>query len=213
MLITTLTKRMAEELSSFLADPGNTKEPINVNYLHADINTMERTDILASLRSGEYDVIVGINLLREGLDLPEVSLVAILDADKQGFLRSRISLVQTMGRAARNINSKVILYGEEKSQAMKEAIEEVDRRRKIQLAYNKNTKSFQKYKNQLEKDCLKRKDQEVELVDEESLTPGEAKKIIKKLRRQMREYAKILEFEKAGKVRDKIKRIEKMYNV
>jgi len=215
VLITTLTKRMAEELSSFLADPGNTKEPINVNYLHADINTMERTDILASLRSGEYDVIVGINLLREGLDLPEVSLVAILDADKQGFLRSRISLVQTMGRAARNINSKVILYGEEKSQAMKEAIEEVDRRRKIQLAYNKKHKIIPKsIKKPIRERLLeKEKDQEVELVDEESLTPGEAKKIIKKLRRQMREYAKILEFEKAGKVRDKIGKIKDIYDL
>ena len=214
VLITTLTKRMAEELSSFLSDPKNTKEPINVNYLHADINTMERTDILASLRSGEYDVIVGINLLREGLDLPEVSLVAILDADKQGFLRSKISLVQTMGRAARNINSKVILYGEEKSIAMKEAIEEVNRRRKIQMAYNKKHKIIPKSVKKPIRDRLLKKNEveEVEQIDEESLTPGEAKEIIKKLRRQMREYAKILDFEKAVKMRDKIKRIEKLYN-
>ena len=133
VLITTLTKRMAEELSNYLTE----KTDIEVNYLHADIATLERSDILADLRGGKYDVIVGVNLLREGLDLPEVSLVAILDADKQGFLRSRTSLVQSMGRAARNVASRVILYADETSTAMQEAMAEVDRRRKVQLEYNR----------------------------------------------------------------------------
>ncbi len=215
VLVTTLTKRMAEELSSYLSDPEKTKEKLSVHYLHADIDTLERTDILADLRSGKYDVLVGINLLREGLDLPEVSLVAILDADKQGFLRSKISLIQTMGRAARNVNSQVILYADEESQAMREAIAEVNRRRKIQLVYNKKygitPKSISKpIRERLiySEDSL-----DAELVDEESLTPGEAKKLIAKLNRRMREYAKILEFEKAGKIRDKIRIIREIYDI
>ncbi len=125
---------MAEELSSYL----NERE-IKVAYLHSDIATLERQDVLDNLRLGNYDVLVGINLLREGLDLPEVSLVAILDADKEGFLRSRTSLIQTMGRAARHVEAQVILYADKMTDSMKAAIDEVERRRKIQLAYNKNT--------------------------------------------------------------------------
>src|SRR3970282_35212 len=124
-LVTTLTKRMAEDLAEYLHEKG-----IKVHYLHSDVKTLERSDILQSLRLGEYDVIVGINLLREGLDLPEVSLVVILDADKEGFLRSRTSLIQTMGRAARHINGQVIMYADTETKSMKAAIDEVERRRK-----------------------------------------------------------------------------------
>src|SRR5581483_4794865 len=132
VLVTTLTKRMAEDLSTFLEE-----QEIKVTYLHSEIQTLDRQDVLDDLRSGKYDVLVGINLLREGLDLPEVSLVAILDADKEGFLRSRSSLIQIMGRAARRIDSKVILYADRETGSMEQAIEEVERRRKYQLAYNK----------------------------------------------------------------------------
>src|SRR6185437_3471900 len=127
VLITTLTKRMAEDLSEYLEE-----RQVKVNYLHSDIETLKRSDILNSLRLGEFDVIVGINLLREGLDLPEVSLVVILDADKEGFLRSRTSLIQTMGRAARHVDGQVIMYADVTTRSMKEAIDEVDRRREYQ---------------------------------------------------------------------------------
>src|SRR5690606_27195443 len=133
VLVTTLTKRMAEELTEHYAELG-----IRVRYLHSDIDTLERVEILRDLRAGEFDVLVGINLLREGLDLPEVSLVAILDADKEGFLRSPRSLIQTIGRAARNANGHVIMYADRKTEAMAHAIAETERRRAIQLAYNAN---------------------------------------------------------------------------
>ncbi|KKR18254.1 MAG: UvrABC system protein B [Parcubacteria group bacterium GW2011_GWE2_39_37] len=132
VLVTTLTKRMAEELSSFLSEHG-----IKVQYLHSEIETLERVDILRDLRNGKYDVLVGINLLREGLDLPEVSLVAILDADMSGFLRNETSLIQTMGRAARHVEGRVIMYGDKITPAMRFAISETKRRRKIQESYNK----------------------------------------------------------------------------
>ncbi len=132
MLVTTLTKRMAEELSSYLAE-----QNIKVNYLHSEVETLERVEILRDLRSGKYDVLVGINLLREGLDLPEVSLVAILDADMAGFLRNETSLMQTMGRAARHAEGRVIMYADKMTPAMRYAINETKRRRKIQEAYNK----------------------------------------------------------------------------
>ena len=212
VLVTTLTKRMAEELSSYLAEPVNTGEEILVHYLHADIDTLKRTDILADLRRGAYDVVVGINLLREGLDLPEVSLVAILDADKQGFLRSRVSLIQTMGRAARNLAGKVILYADEETEAMKQAIEEVSRRRQVQIDYNKEHKIVPQTIKKPIREALVVKAEEEEL-DDEGLTPADAKKRIKKLQRQMREYAKILEFERAAQVRNRIEALQKRYDL
>lgn len=212
VLVTTLTKRMAEELSSYLADPSNTGETILVNYLHADVDTLQRTDILADLRRGDYDVIVGINLLREGLDLPEVSLVAILDADKQGFLRSRVSLIQTMGRTARNVKGKVVLYADIETLAMKQAIEEVNRRRKVQLQYNQEHGITPKTISKPIRNALVEKEIEQE-IDEKAMTPGEAKKYIKKLNSQMREYARIFEFEKAAKLRDKIIKLRKDFRL
>jgi len=208
VLVTTLTKKMAEELACWLADIKNTHEPIQVHYLHADIKTLERSDILTDLRTGKYDVVVGVNLLREGLDLPEVSLVAILDADKQGFLRSKISLIQTMGRAARHITGKVILYADEESQAMKEAIKEVNRRRQVQLNYNQINKITPQG---ISKPIRERIVPIAEVTDvgfdPEKLTPGDAKKLLPKLRRQMREAASILDFEKAAQIRDMIREI------
>ena len=212
VLITTLTKRMAEDLSAYLADPNNTGGIISVHYLHADVETLERTDILADLRRGRYDVIVGINLLREGLDLPEVSLVAILDADKQGFLRSKVSLIQTMGRTARNVSGKVILYADEMSQAMKGAIEEVERRRQVQLQYNREHGITPQTIRKPIRDALVIREEEEELP-EESLTPSDAKKLIVKLNKKMREYAKIYEFERAAQVRDHIAKLRKDFNL
>ncbi|MEK7450830.1 MAG: helicase-related protein, partial [Patescibacteria group bacterium] len=211
VLVTTLTKRMAEELSSYLEE-----QNIKVAYLHSDIQTLERQDILDRLRKGEYDVLVGINLLREGLDLPEVSLVAILDADKEGFLRSRTSLIQTMGRAARHIDSQVIMYADVETRSMKNAIDEVERRRNIQLKYNKKyhkkpigiqkgiraklideeiTES-KKYKDSL--DFL------TNLSQKEVLLPDEKEDLIKKLRKEMKIAAQNLNFEKAALIRDQI---------
>ena len=215
VLVTTLTKRMAEELSNYLSEPNNTGEVLNVHYLHADVETLVRTDILRDLRLGKYDVIVGVNLLREGLDLPEVSLVAIFDADKQGFLRSKISLIQTMGRAARHVASKVILYADEVSLAMKEAIEEVNRRRKIQLDYNqKHGITPQTIKKPVRDRLVEKSEvQEESNFDEDGLTPGEAKKMLIKLNRKMREYAKLLEFEQALKVRKKIEKIKERFEL
>ncbi|MBU4397563.1 UvrB/UvrC motif-containing protein, partial [Patescibacteria group bacterium] len=215
-LVITLTKRMAEDLSTYLSDPTNTAHNFKVAYLHADINTLERTEILKDLRDGSYDVLVGINLLREGLDLPEVSLVAILDADKQGFLRSKSSLIQIMGRASRHIEGRVILYADSISLAMSQAIKEVNRRRRIQLAYNKKhcitPKSISKairpeiisvktHKIKSQSELMK--------VDPLSLTPFQRQKHITKLRRQMRLFANDLDFESAIKVRNQILKIEK----
>jgi len=213
VLVTTLTKKMAEEVAHFLADNKNTREPIQVHYLHADVDTLERTDILADLRGGKYDVIVGVNLLREGLDLPEVSLVAILDADKQGFLRSKTSLIQTMGRASRNVAGQVILYADEISYAMREAIKEVERRRKFQLEYNQThhikPRSIEKPIRERFADSSKGKKQKTKFseIDIEGLMPGEARKLISQLRREMRQAAAELEFEKAAQIRDMIEKL------
>lgn len=214
VLVTTLTKKMAEELAHWLAEPKNTGVPLLVHYLHADVETLERTDILADLRAGKYDVVVGVNLLREGLDLPEVSLVAILDADKQGFLRSRTSLIQTMGRAARNISGQVIMYADEVSSAMAEAIQEVERRRETQLEYNKlyniTPKSIEK---PIRDRIAERREKIKELknrfseIDLDSLTPGEQRKLIPQLRKQMREAAANLDFETAAQIRDLILKV------
>ncbi len=208
VLITTLTKRMAEDLSDYLKDRG-----IKVNYLHSDIKTLERSDILNSLRLGEYDVIVGINLLREGLDLPEVTLVIILDADKEGFLRSRTSLVQTMGRAARNIGGEVIMYADTTTKSMKEAISEVDRRRRYQMDYNKKHHITPK---SIEKALRERLIEQVEEIEEslgkkeltvEDIPVKDRQKMIGNLEEQMHQAAEILDFEAAAKLRDQIKEL------
>jgi excinuclease ABC subunit B len=180
------------------------------------VETLERTDILADLRAGKYDVVVGVNLLREGLDLPEVSLVAILDADKQGFLRSKTSLIQTMGRAARNVSGQVIMYADEVSSAMAEAIQEVERRRETQLKYNKlhniTPKSIEKpIRDRIAEKSSKLKAQSSKLadIDLDSLTPGEQKKLIPQLRKQMRQAAANLDFETAAQIRDLILKTSK----
>lgn len=213
VLVTTLTKRMAEELSGYLAD-----RDIKVTYLHSDINTLERTDILDDLRKGEYDVLVGINLLREGLDLPEVGLVAILDADKEGFLRSETSLIQTMGRAARHVQGEVVMYADNVTGSMKRAILEVERRRNIQLEYNKKhgispqqiVKPIrEKLIDQEIEEQISGKKEAWEDVDYRQLPPPELKKEIKKLENLMRYEAEVLNFEKAAVLRDKIREIKK----
>ncbi len=208
VLVTTLTKRMAEELSSYLEDRG-----VNVSYLHSDIETLDRQDVLDKLRKGEYDVIVGINLLREGLDLPEVSLVAILDADKEGFLRSRTSLIQTMGRAARNVDSQVIMYADTKTKSMDEAVKEVTRRRNTQISYNKKhnitPRSIEKAirAKLVEKTEGKTDDYFWKLENKEILLPDEKEELIKRLRKEMRQAAKKFDFETAAILRDRIRSI------
>lgn len=207
VLVTTLTKRMAEELSSYLEDEG-----IAVTYLHADIQTLERQDVLDELREGKYDVLVGINLLREGLDLPEVSLVAILDADKEGFLRSRASLIQIMGRAARKVDSRVILYADIMTDSIKKAVAEVERRRKIQLAYNKKYNITARSVEKSIREKLIKKEEILDdirpLMDREMLLPDQKKKVIKRLRDEMKNAVKNLDFETAALLRDKIKYLE-----
>lgn len=203
VLVTTLTKRMAEDLSKFLEDRG-----VSVHYLHSDIVTLERSDILADLRGGKYDVVVGINLLREGLDLPEVSLVAVLDADKEGFLRSRTSLIQTMGRAARHVRGQVILYGDTITGSMREAISEVERRRAIQLTYNKTHNITPKSISKPIRERLVEKVEDAkETLNLESMTPQDKKQAVKRLEKQMREASRDLNFELAAAIRDKIKEI------
>lgn len=209
VLVITLTKRTAEDLTEFLND-----KKIKVAYLHSDVETLKRSDILDQLRDGTFDVIVGINLLREGLDLPEVSLVAILDSDKEGFLRSETSLIQTMGRAARNIAGEIILYADTETGSMTRAIAEVKRRRIVQLDYNKergiSPKSIQK---PIRKKLIDRQEESEEQPDEkvllhtasDSLLPVDKKTIVKKLKKAMNEAALDLDFELAAKLRDKIR--------
>lgn len=208
VLVTTMTKRMAEDLSTYLEE-----HEVKVHYLHSEIDTLQRQDILDSLRSGEYDVIVGINLLREGLDLPEVTLVAILDADKEGFLRSRTSLIQTMGRAARNINSRVILYADQATKSMKEAIAEVERRRQYQTLYNiKHKITPESVQKEIRKKLVEQKEVLEDLkplMEKEFLFPDEKKKLIKKLREEMQQSAKLLDFETAALLRDKIRVLQR----
>lgn len=210
VLVTTLTKQMAEDLAEFLA-----AHNINVHYLHSEILTLERSDILADLRGGKYDVVVGVNLLREGLDLPEVSLVAILDADKEGFLRSRTSLVQTMGRAARHVSGEVILYADTVTDSIAAALDEVKRRRLVQVAFNKShgitPRSIHKPIRQrlVEKEFESREATAKELlgVDEKSLdsmTPMDKKKFVVRLTKAMREASRDLNFELAAELRDLI---------
>ncbi len=204
-LVTTLTKRTAEDLADYLKEKG-----LKVHYLHSDVATLERTDILQALRLGEYDVIVGINLLREGLDLPEVSLVAILDADKEGFLRSKTSLIQVMGRAARHINGQVIMYADNMTGSMNAAIEEVNRRRSVQAAYNKKhgitPKSIIK---PLRERLIEKVEEETgkEVLTVDDIPVSERQKMIKILTSQMHEAAEALDFESAAKLRDQIKEL------
>jgi excinuclease ABC subunit B len=213
VLVTTLTKRMAEELSSFLEE-----KQIKVTYLHSDIETLRRQDVLDSLRLGETDVVVGINLLREGLDLPEVSLVVILDADKEGFLRSRTSLIQTMGRAARNVDAEVIMYADVETKSMKAAIEEVERRRKIQIAYNKKhnitPRSIQKsvraklVEEGEEEEKVATMDSLIQFGKKGVLLPDEREDLVKNMRKYMKEAAERLDFETAIRLREQIKNIQ-----
>lgn len=207
VLITTLTKRMAEDLSAYLKELG-----IKVAYLHSDTKTLERTDILRDLRLGKYDVLVGINLLREGLDLPEVSLVCILDADKEGFLRSNRSLIQTIGRAARNSNGEVIMYGDKITDSMAYAIEETNRRRKIQDAYNKEHNITPTTIHKEIRDAIRGQ----EVIDDAASLVKKGKKASKKdkqvmiqeLEKQMKDAAKVLDFERAMELRDIIMELQ-----
>ena len=209
VLVTTLTKRMSEQLTEFLSDNG-----IKVRYLHSDIDTVERAEILRDLRLGTFDVLVGINLLREGLDLPEVSLVAILDADKEGFLRSERSLIQTIGRAARNLNGMAILYGDRVTDSMRRAIDETERRRGKQEAFNLANNitpiGIKKHVRDMIDGVYKVEDARAELMvaqeqaKYESMTEKQVSKEIKRLEKRMQDHAKNLEFEKAAQVRDQL---------
>jgi excinuclease ABC subunit B len=205
-LVTTLTKRMAEDLSSYIQKKG-----IKCRYLHSEINTLERIEILRDLRNGKFDVLVGINLLREGLDLPEVSAVAILDADKEGFLRSRTSLIQTIGRTARNVNATVFLYGDKMTDSMQNAIDETERRRKIQLKYNKEhnitpeTIKKEVRKSLTEQVKARKTAQKAVHFSEKEYEKAELVSIIEK---EMLEAAEALDFERAAFLRDQIKELK-----
>ncbi|HUL20385.1 MAG TPA: excinuclease ABC subunit UvrB [Thermodesulfobacteriota bacterium] len=212
VLVTTLTKRMAEDLTEYFADLG-----IRVKYLHSDIDTLDRVEIIRELRLGTFDVLIGINLLREGLDIPEVSLVAILDADKEGFLRSEKSLIQTFGRAARNVNGQVILYADKMTQSMDQAILETNRRRKIQEEFNRihhiTPQSVKKSVRNImgsiyEADYLTIP--AVSDVEEAYIPVKEIPAMIQKLKKEMKEAASHLEFERAAEIRDKVHRLEEM---
>ncbi|TSK07457.1 MAG: excinuclease ABC subunit UvrB [Geobacter sp.] len=207
ILVTTLTKRMAEELTDYYRELG-----IRVRYLHSDIDTFQRMEILRDLRLGEFDVLVGINLLREGLDLPEVSLVAILDADKEGFLRSTRSLIQTCGRAARNVSGRVLMYADKVTGSMREAIDETLRRRELQQAYNAEHGITPESVKRVIGNALQAPEEKdwvtVPVNAEEFLSPKELEKTLKRLRKEMLAAAKAQEFERAAELRDKIKRLE-----
>ena len=214
-LVTTLTKRMAEDLADYLADIG-----VRCRYLHSEVDTFERVEILRDLRAGEFDVLVGVNLLREGLDLPEVSLIAILDADKIGFLRSTTSLVQIIGRAARHLNGRVIMYADHTSDSMREAIAETERRRQIQTTYNEQHGITPKSIVKAVQDLLVRKADEkrsAEKLDIEVLksrynvlVPAERKQLMRELEKEMLELAKDLEYERAAIVRDEITKLQEL---
>jgi excinuclease ABC subunit B len=209
VLVTTLTKKMAEDLTGYLLEYG-----VRVRYLHSEIDTIERIQIIRDLRLGEYDVLVGVNLLREGLDLPEVSLVAILDADKEGFLRGETSLIQTIGRAARNVKGKVLMYADSETAAMRAAISETNRRRAIQLDYNRehgitpetvkkgisDITDFLSLESQVPRSTRRRASR-----DEEFRSPEELEKLMVELEEEMLAAAEDLRFEYAAKLRDEIK--------
>lgn len=209
VLVTVLTKKLAEELTRYYLELG-----LKVKYMHSDIDAIERNELIRGLRTGAFDMLVGINLLREGLDLPEVSLIAIMDADKEGFLRSTTSLIQTMGRAARNVNGKVLLFAKKLTNSMKEAIDITNNRRKLQNAYNQKHNitptSVQRHledslKNELDDAEIYRKGKNLE-----KMPASERAKLIKELRKKMLEAAKVLEFEKAATLRDEINKIKSL---
>jgi excinuclease ABC subunit B len=206
VLVTTLTKKMAEGLTEYLSDHG-----LRVQYLHSDIDTMERIEILRDLRLGKFDVLVGINLLREGLDIPECMLVAILDADKEGFLRNKTSLIQTIGRAARNVDGRAILYADVVTKSMQAAIDETARRRAKQLEYNAahniTPESIKKNISDVMNSVYERGDH-LSGTQNDDLSPEDSKKKIKTLETQMERAAADLEFETAAKLRDEIRRLE-----
>lgn len=205
VLVTTLTKKMAEDLTAYLKSLD-----IKVNYMHSDIKALERMEIIRNLRLGEFDVLVGINLLREGLDIPEVSLVAILDSDKEGFLRSERSLIQTIGRAARNVNGTVIMYADELTDSMEKAISETNRRREIQIAYNKEHGITPKTINKGIREAIKATILE-DVNSKYQINKVESvENIINSLTDEMLKYAANMEFEKAAELRDKIKELEKL---
>jgi excinuclease ABC subunit B len=205
--VTTLTKRMAEDLSAYLEE-----KKIKVNYLHSDVKTMDRIKILTDLRRGKIEVLVGVNLLREGLDLPEVSLVAILDADKEGFLRSEVSLIQTIGRAARNVEGEVVMYADNITGSIERAIRETDRRRKIQVAYNKEHHITPRTIVRKISDILSSIDID-EILKLETMPVPRSKTALQRLiaekERDMRAAAKDLNFELAGILRDEIRELNK----
>ena len=210
VLVTTLTKRMAEDLTEFLLDEG-----LKAKYMHSDIDTIERSEIIAALREGEFDVLVGINLLREGLDLPEVSLVAVLDADKEGFLRNRTSLIQTCGRAARNVDGHVIFYADKQTDSIREALDETERRRQIQEAYNAEHKITPRTVTRGKSDGLSRLFEDFVDVakvgrrQKEALAKGgDLQTYIADLREQMHTAAQALDYERAAELRDEILDLE-----
>jgi excinuclease ABC subunit B len=216
VLITTLTKRMAEQLTDYLSDNG-----VKVRYLHSDVDTVERVEILRDLRLGAFDVLVGINLLREGLDIPEVSLVAILDADKEGFLRSERSLIQTIGRAARNLHGRAILYADRMTDSMNRAIGETERRRTKQIAHNERMgitpRSIVKqvrdlidgvYSEKAGREAERLELASVQRAKVEEMSEKDISKAIKQLEKQMMEHAKNLDFEKAAQVRDQLQMLK-----
>ncbi len=219
-LVTTLTKKMAEDLADYLDKIG-----IQVRYIHSDIDALERVEILRDLRLGEFDVLVGVNLLREGLDLPEVSLVAIIDADKEGFLRSERSLMQTAGRTARNVNGRVIMYADKITNSMKKTIDETNRRRAVQTEYNKEHnispqtiyKSMEEIMNSTSIADIRKKEEKEDFSFSKVAEPilkymdaDQKKDLVDQLTDQMKQAAKDLEFEKAASLRDEINRLKKM---
>ena len=203
VLVTTLTKKMAEDLTSYLENYG-----IRVRYMHHDIDTVERMEIIRDLRLGEFDVLVGINLLREGLDLPEVTLVAILDADKEGFLRSGRSLIQTIGRAARNAQGQVIMYADQVTESMEYAITETERRRAIQEKYNQDHGIVPKTIKKEVAEILEISSHKDDGKKKKHYTPAERAQLIEQYKKEMKAAAKLLEFEHAAYLRDKIKELE-----
>ena len=210
VLITTLTKKMAEDLTDYMREIG-----IRVKYLHSDIDTLERAEIIRDLRLDVFDVLVGINLLREGLDIPEITLVAILDADKEGFLRSETSLIQTIGRAARNSEGHVIMYADTITDSMRLALDETERRRAIQMAYNEEhgitPKTIQKSVRDLISISKKVAQEEVRFKkDPESMSKKELEKLIKDVEKKMKKAAAELNFEAAAQLRDQMVDLKKM---